>query len=142
MPRSTEKIVAPQMESVAATPQLDEQVVASSPLNKGEISLRLAQDADFREDSDQTIYKLRYELAYSAKINGVDQTRTVARSYWIRLDGDNPLDSQEDDHITLTKKDWKPALSSWVDDESGEEYSCTWLIPKDMPYGNLTETGW
>jgi len=125
-------------------PQLQEEVVVTVPKSKDLLQVKLAQEPLYYEDTDSTIYKFSSKEAY--KDDGIvgytDLTRTSGRNYWIRLDGDNPLAKDKGDSLTIKKSSYKPALSVWEDEESGEEYSCTWLIPKDMPYGNLEETEW
>jgi hypothetical protein len=131
----------------SAAPQLDEQVVVKpSSSNPDELELTVLQvDVyEYDEGFPSTVYKGQARDSHDSDgVKGVtDLTRTASRNLWVRFDGDNPLDKDKKDKFTIFKSKWKLGISSWIDEDSGEEYSCTWMIPLSMPYGNLEETEW
>jgi hypothetical protein len=118
-------------------------VSPSSSLNKLELTI-IQVDVYEYDGNSSTVYKVQARDTYKADgIVGVtDLTRTATRNLWVRFDDDNPLNKEVKDKFTILKSKWKLGISSWIDEDSGEEYSCTWMIPPSMPYGNLEATEW
>jgi hypothetical protein len=117
--------------------------VPSSSSDKLELTI-IQMDVYEYDGIFSTVYKGQARDTHKAEgVEGfTDLTRTATRNLWIRFDGDNPLKKDEKDKFTITKSKWKLGISSWINESDGEEYSCTWMIPPSMPYGNLEPTEW
>lgn len=145
-PKAKKRTAAKKSGTSNAAPQLDEQVVVK-PSNSSEDELELTTlqvDVYEYDGFTSTVYKGQGRDSHNSDgVKGVtDLTRTATRNLWVRFDGDNPLSKDEGDKFTIYKSKFKLGISSWIDEESGEEYSCTWMIPLSMPYGNLEPTEW
>lgn len=144
LPKTNRKS-ATKSETSTAEPILREEGSASPSSSSDKLELTIIRMDVYEYDGlFSTVYKGQAKDTYKADgIEGVTNlTRTATRSLWVRLDGDNPLSKKIDGKFTILKSKWKLGISSWIDEESGEEYSCTWMIPPSMPYGNLEETEW
>ena len=131
--------------SSAAPALQDEGTVSKPSSNSDELELTVVQMDIYEYDGfTSTVYKGQARDTHnSSGVKGVtDLTRTATRSFWVRFDGDNPLNKDEKDKFTIDKSKWKLGISSWIDEDSGEEYSCTWILPPSMPYGSMEEAEW
>jgi hypothetical protein len=145
MPRLASTKTSKNSENSTDAPILREEGSVSPSSSSDKLELTIIQVDVYEYDGNSsTVYKGQARDTYKAEgIVGVtDLTRTATRNLWVRFDGDNPLNKDVKGKFTILKSKWKLGISSWIDETSGEEYSCTWMIPPSMPYGNLEATEW
>lgn len=104
-------------------------------LGKFDVLLRVVEDPKVNNEVNPPItkYHLSQETIAYFTIDGKEHATKQARSLWLKLIGDNPLDKEKDDTLILNKKDTRLTKSSWLsdpDDPDSEMYYTHWINPK------------
>jgi hypothetical protein len=141
MPKTTEEELQLQ-DGVVVTPATpaaaDNNSKSASKPNKFIVELTVIADPLVNDEVTPPVtkYHLSQQTIAYLPINGKEYATVQARSMWLKLAGDNPLELEEGDTFELDKRNTRLTKSSWLanpdDPNDNTMYYTHWITPKEF----------
>jgi hypothetical protein len=134
-----EPILRDEVVVTPATPAAaDNNVKSDSKKNKFIVELTVIADPLVNDEVTPPVtkYHLSQQTIAYLPINGKEYATVQARSMWLKLAGDNPLELEEGDTFELDKRNTRLTKSTWLanpeNPDDATTYYTHWITPKEF----------